>query len=273
MISVNKLKQALDEPLKNTITFLKWCIFACIAGVVIGGVGVAFHYGIFYATALRTEQPWLLWLLPIGGVIIVGLYKLCGMEHDKGTNFVLTAVRANDRLSWKTAPLIFVSTIITHLFGGSAGREGAALQIGGSIGAGIGRIFHLDDKDERIITMCGMSAAFAALFGTPLTATVFSMEVVSAGVMYYSALVPCVISSIIGVTLASACGIPPTHFNITQIPDVELLSMLRVIALGVLCALLSILFCIVTRKTARLYKKLFQTILFGLPSAVLRLSR
>lgn len=257
MTVMEKLKVWFKEPLKNTLTFIKWCAFACVAGVLIGGVGALFHYGIYYATELRTAQPWLILLLPAAGMVIVALYKVCGMAKDKGTNFVLVAVRSNEKLSWKTAPLIFVSTIITHLFGGSAGREGAALQIGGSIGAGLGRIFKLDDKDERIITMCGMSAAFAALFGTPVTATAFAMEVTSVGVMYYSALVPCILSSVIGVSIASVCGIAPTHYVISQIPDTDIATMLRVIALGVLCALLSILFCCTTQKAAQLYHKFF----------------
>ena len=84
----------------------------------------------------------------------------------------------------KSAPLIFVSTVLTHLTGGSAGREGAAIQFGGSIGNQLGRIFHLDEFDHHVMVMCGMSAAFAAVFGTPMAAAVFAMEVVSVGVMY-----------------------------------------------------------------------------------------
>ena len=107
------------------------------------------------------------------------------------------------------APLIFVSTLITHLFGGSAGREGAALQMGGSIGSSIGRIFRFDEKDKHVMIMCGMSAAFSALFGTPMAAAIFSMEMISVGVMYYIALVPCVISSLIAHGIAS-------YFNVTK---------------------------------------------------------
>ena len=103
---------------------------------------------------------------------------------------VLFSVRSRETVSWKTAPLIFTATVITHLLGGSAGREGAALQLGGSLGQTLGRLFRLDIKDMHIITLCGMSAGFAALFGTPIAAAIFAMEVVSVGVMYYAALVP-----------------------------------------------------------------------------------
>lgn len=114
------------------------------------------------------------------------------------------------------APLIFISTLITHLFGGSAGREGAALQLGGSIGNGIGKLFHFDDKDKHIMIMCGMSACFSALFGTPMAAAIFSMEVVSVGIMYYAALVPCVISSLVAHGIAVSFGISQELFSLIR---------------------------------------------------------
>ena len=105
-------------------------------------------------------------------------------------------VRSEKNVPLALAPLIFISTVITHLCGGSAGREGAALQLGGTIGSQIGGLFRLDEKNQHILIMCGMSAVFAALFGTPLTATFFAMEVISIGVIYYAGLVPCIISSL-----------------------------------------------------------------------------
>ena len=150
-----------------------------------GGIGTLFHLCMEWANETRIQQGWLIWLLPLGGAAIALLYRLCGMEQDQGTNLVITSVRSTQHLSFRTAPLIFISTFFTHLLGGSSGREGAALQMGGSIAYQIGRWIHLDEKDERIIVMCGMSAAFSSLFGSPLTAAVFSMEVISVGVMYY----------------------------------------------------------------------------------------
>ena len=175
------------------------------------------------------------------------------MDKDPGTNFVLVSVRTSDKISILMAPLIFISSTITHLLGGSAGREGAAIQLGGSIGGQIGRLIKLDEKDERLITMCGMSAAFAALFGTPITAAVFSMEVISVGVMYYSAIVPCVLSAVIGTKLASYFGVAPTAFEIFGVPELTVLNISKTALLAVLCALLSILFCIVMHKSSKLY--------------------
>ena len=116
-------------------------------------------------------------MLPLAGVLVVFLYSIFKYKNDKGTNLVLSTIHAEAELPFKMAPLIFISTIITHLFGGSAGREGAALQLGGSIGNQLGRWFKFDEKDKRIVVMCGMSAAFSAMFGTPIAAAIFSMEV------------------------------------------------------------------------------------------------
>ncbi len=237
-------------------TFLKWVVFSCIIGVVVGGIGILFHFSIQWAGETRERFPALLWLLPLGGLFIVWLYRISGLQKDEGTNFVLLSVRGGKPLRLRTAPLIFVSTVITHLFGGSSGREGAALQIGGSVSSKIGSAMHLDDKDARILTMCGMSAAFSALFGTPLAAAVFSMEVISVGVMYYSAIVPCVLASVIASGLSALCGIPASRYVLSGIPGLSPLPVLQVLALAALCALVSMLFCLIMHRMPGWYAAL-----------------
>lgn len=237
------------------VVFVRWVLFSAVIGVVVGLVSSAFYLCFAWATGVQTKWPWLLYLLPLGGAAIVLLYRVCGMEKDRGTNFVLVAVRENAPLRLRTAPLVFLSTIITHLVGGSSGREGAILQIGGSISSKIGQWVHLDEKDSRVITMCGMSAAFAALFGTPLAAAIFAMEVVSVGVLYYAALVPCTLSALIGVWVAGLCGVAPTSFPLSGVPELEPLSMLRVLVLGLLLALVSILFCRIMHGVSHLYDR------------------
>ena len=240
---------------EQALTFVKWLIFAAICGVVCGGVATAFYYAFSVVTNLRHAHPALIFLLPLGGVAIVQLYRVCGMAGDRGTNFVLVAVRENKPLRLRTAPLVFLSTIITHLVGGSSGREGAILQIGGSISSKIGQWMRLDDKDSRIITMCGMAAAFSALFGTPLTAAMFAMEVTSVGVLYYAAMVPCVLSSIVGLWVAQRFDVPPTAFTLEGIPNLSILTLLQVIGMGILFALLSIFFCRMMHAAPHLYEK------------------
>ena len=243
------------ELLEQPGTFVKWLVFAGVSGLLCGGVATAFYYAFEAVTGLRRANPWLLWLLPLGGVAIVLLYRVCGMEGDRGTNFVLVAVREDRPLRLRTAPLVFAATILTHLCGGSSGREGAILQIGGSISSKIGRWMGLDDKDRRVITMCGMSAAFSALFGTPLTAAMFSMEVTSVGVLYYAAIVPCVLASIVGLWVAQAFHVPPTQFSLAGVPNLSPLTLAQVIGLGVLFALLSIFFCRLMHAAPHLYDR------------------
>ena len=244
-------RQLLEQP----ATFVKWLVFAAVSGAVCGGVAAAFYHAFEAVTTLRQAHSWLLFLLPLGGAAIVLLYRWCGMEGDRGTNFVLVAVRENRPLRLRTAPLVFLSTILTHLLGGSSGREGAILQIGGSISSRLGRLMRLDDKDSRIITMCGMSAAFSALFGTPLTAAMFAMEVTSVGVLYYAAIVPCALSAILGLWMAQLFHVPATAFALEGIPDLGPVSLLQILGMGVLFALLSILFCRLMHAAPRLYEK------------------
>ena len=154
-----------------------------------------------------------------------------------------------------TAPLIFVSTILTHLTGGSAGREGAALQLGGSIGSLVGKLVKLDDKDKKIAVIGGMSGCFGALFGTPLAASVFCMEVANVGTFYYAALIPSVFSSFIGAGIAGIAGLPAERFVILEIPAFGVGPAVIIGILGILCALISVGFCLLLHGGEHLYKK------------------
>ena len=232
--------------------FFKWLLIAGAAGLLGGLIGSAFHLSVGWASELRGQNPWLLYLLPVAGLAIAGLYRLTGMER-KGTNSIIDSIHSGDRVSILLLPAIFISTVLTHLFGGSAGREGAALQIGGSLGFFIGKTSRLDDKDMRIATLCGMSAVFSALFGTPLTATLFVLEVISVGVMYYSALVPCLISALLALWVSSLFGVEPTRFVLAA-PELNAALLLRVAVLALLCALMSIVFCVVMHKTGELFQ-------------------
>ena len=178
--------------------FIKWIILSLITGTAVGFISSAFHIGLEKCADIRKEQPYIILLLPVAGLLIVSIYKLLKLTHDKGTNMVLIAVRDGSGMTWKNTLSIFTGSILTHLTGGSAGREGAALQIGGSVGSQLGIWFKLNEQDHRLITMCGMSAGFSALFGTPAAAAFFSMEVISVGIMHYSAIIPCSAAALIG---------------------------------------------------------------------------
>lgn len=235
--------------------FLKWTGLSILCGVSIGVAGAAFHYLIEEATHFREGHSFIIWLLPLAGVLIAWMYKAAGMETDGGTNTVLSSVRSEKVLRFRTAPLIFVSTILTHLFGGSAGREGAALQLGGSMGVQLGRLLRLDARSQHLLTLCGMSACFAALFGTPLTAALFAMEVVNVGAMYYAALVPCLFSALIGAGIAGWLGAAPTAFALENVPALSLETAVQAAGLGLLCAGISILFCVAVHGAAHGFRR------------------
>lgn len=237
-------------------TFIKWVICSAALGSILGLIGFLFHFSIEEATKLREQYPFLLFGLPFAGLIIVACYRGWNVTQPKGTNLVIESIRSNEKIPFKMAPLIFIGTVLTHLCGGSSGREGAALQIGGSIAAKLGRMFHMNEDDIRILTMCGMSALFTALFGTPLTAVVFSMEVISVGVLYYTAFVPCIIASIIAFSLSTSLGMVPVHFVLIEAFNPSP-NMIILLIFGALCAIISILFCIAMHKTAHAYKHFF----------------
>jgi len=238
--------------------FIKWAFISGITGVLGGAVGGIFGHAIRLAAGNFQKYTWLLYLLPVSGLVIVFLYRIAGQEKNKGTNMVLEAISSDQKISMTTGPLIFVSTVLTHLTGGSAGREGAAPQLGGSLGTLMGKVLRLDERDGKVAVMCGMSACFGALFGTPLAAGIFSMEVISIGVMYYAALVPCIFASFIGAGVSGLMGLSGEHFTIAEIPEFGVIPAVITVCLGILCAVLSIGFCLVLHQAEHLYRRFFK---------------
>lgn len=234
-------------------SFFKWGVLSLLTGGTVGAIASAFHISLRESAELRQRYPLIILALPLCGLLIALLYNLLGLTHDKGTNMVIIAVRDGEKMTWRNTAAIFIGSVLTHIGGGSAGREGAALQIGGSIGSQIGLWLKLSSQDFRMLTMCGMSAGFAALFGTPAAAAFFSLEVISVGIMHYSALLPCIISAVTGLAVSSLFGVTAEKHNIIY-NYVDFSVYLRVILIAVCCAFLSIIFCFVLKNAARLYK-------------------
>ena len=222
---------------------LQWLLLAIPTGLACGFVGTAFHLTVEYVTELRAAQPWLLFCLPVAGLAIVALYKATKCE-GVGTNTVIRAVQSGEPVSILLVPAIFLGTVLTHLCGGSAGREGAALQMGGSIGWNVGKLLHLHDHVRRTATISGMAAFFSALFGTPLTAALFAMMVEDVGLTFTSAFIPAFSSALIAYGVSLACGIAPTNFVLNSIPALTLDTAIRTALLGIACALVTRLFCL-----------------------------
>ena len=217
---------------RDISNLIKWLVFAVITGCIVGAASTLFSFTLKAVTSYRKAHEWIFLLLPLSGLVIVFLYEKLGKE-DGGTNQVLSTVRSRDDVPILSAPLIFITTALTHLAGGSAGREGAAIQLGGSIANQLGRWIHLDEEDRHVIVMCGMSAAFSALFGT-------------------------LIASLIASGFAAGMGVTPESFHVTDIPALTVETGLKmgVIALG--CAIVSIMFCIALNGAAGLYGRWFK---------------
>lgn len=234
--------------------FLRWSFLGALMGAVGGVIGTAFAKSVEAVTDLRIANGWLLYLLPLGGLGIVALYKLCRVS-GVGTNEVFEAVRTEKRVPVLLAPAVFLGSVITHLLGGSAGREGAALQLGGSIASAFSKLFRLKDGDRHILTVCGMGALFSAVFGTPLCACIFAVEVVSVGQFCSAALFPCMVSSVTAYGVALKLGISPERFAVNQIPSFGVNSLCTTLLIAVLAAVVSMLFCFCMHFFARLFKR------------------
>lgn len=240
----------------SLLALLRWLLAGGLTGLACGLAGGAFSLALSFVTGARAAHPWLLLLLPAAGVAIVWSYRALDMENDSGTNQIIASVRSGEKPRLRLAALIFAGTALTHLTGGSAGREGAALQIGGALSAAIGRLLRLDERNMNLIVLCGMSALFTALFGTPLAATVFSLEVVSVGILQYSALFPALFASLVSLGVTRLMGVQAVEWTLAGAPTLGPLPLLEVGVLAALCGLLSILFCLVMHGTARLYQRL-----------------
>lgn len=237
----------------NFFQFVRWMLIATLTGLVVGSVSTAFNFALKYAVDFRKTHLWIILLLPAAGLLIVLLYKLFHYENNAGTDTVIDSIHEEAHIPLRMSFLIFVSTVLTVLCGGSVGREGAAMQIGGSIGEQLGEALRFNEKDKKIILMCGISAAFSALFGTPMAAAFLAMEIASIGIMYYAALVPCVWASLTAFLLGRSLGSPFEDLSIRTVSRLDLPSLMQVILLAILCALVSILFCRAMHTVKKLY--------------------
>lgn len=233
--------ESKTEALSALRSMVQWLVLAVPTGLVCGVVGTAFHLAVEAVTELRGAQPWLLFCLPVAGLAITALYKGTKCE-GMGTNNVLRSVQDGEAVSPLLVPAIFFGTVLTHLCGGSAGREGAALQMGGSIGWNVGRLLRLNDHACRTATLSGMAAFFSALFGTPLTAALFAMMVEDVGLTFTSTFLPAFTASLIAYGVSLAFGIAPTRFAVAA-PALTVGMALRAAVLGLGCALVTRLFC------------------------------
>lgn len=240
-------------------TIIKWIyliLSALAVGLICGAVGGAFARSIAFVTALRGEYPWILYLLPFGGLVSAGIYKLAKTECF-GTNTAIESARGNAETPVVLIPAIFTASVITHLFGGSAGKEGAALQLGSGVASLISKVTKADVKMRSVLTLCGMAALFSAVFGTPVGACVFAFELAFAGSINALAMFPVIISSISAYFISTLIGVTPERFHIGIVPDFGIELFLKTVGVAIIVSLAASLFCHLLHGGEKLFEKVF----------------
>nr|WP_246362985.1 voltage-gated chloride channel family protein [Paenibacillus alba] len=238
---------------------LKWLFYGSLVGILTGSASALFLASLDEATIQRESHPWLLFLLPLGGAFMSYLYVKYGKNSAKGNNLILEQIQhGQETIPFRMAPLVLLGTILTHLFGGSAGREGTAVQMGGSFSEFIGKVFKVDETDRKILLMCGISSGFGSIFGTPLAGTIFGMEVVALGLVRYQALIPCFIASFVGNLITMAWGIQHIHYHMGTIPPFTTMLLIKVVIASILFGLTSLLFSELTHWLRKIYTLLFK---------------
>ncbi len=237
--------------------FLRVVIVSFVAGVACGLVGTVFVKSISFVTELRENNGWILYLLPVLGLVLTFIYNILKVK-GVGTNNIIKSVRTEEKVSPLLSVAVFSGTVLSHFGGASVGREGAALQLGGSLGELFARVFKIPEDFRRILVMSGMSGCFAALFGTPFAAFVFVLEIARVGKRCFVAIVPAFVSSITAFVVANKLGVEPEHFPVNEIPDFSPSILWKFILIAVVGAVVSMMFVYALHYSEKYFKKLIE---------------
>lgn len=253
---MNSLYNHLNDIKTVCKNFIKWFILSAMSGIIVGVVIVLFLKSLQTATFLRENNSWLIYFLPIGGTLVSYLYLSYGKDSSKGNNLIIERINEGEgNIPFRMAPLVFLGTFITHLFGGSAGREGTGVQIGASICSKIGKLLKLNKKDSTMIIISGVSSGFGVVFGTPIAGTIFGLEVSYIGKIRYEAIIPCLISSYIGNYIATLFKVQHGHYNMEFVSPQDVSIFYKVILCSILFGLVSKLFAEFTHFLKKVFAK------------------
>ncbi|RSL29535.1 voltage-gated chloride channel protein [Salibacterium salarium] len=246
----------------------QWIFFGSIIGIVIGSTtNFLLETNDYLGDVIRAKRDWLIFLLPFGGIIIGYIYMNYGKvflnytlnDTAKLNNLVIDSVHGKKEVPRRMGPIVYFGTFITVLFGGSTGREGAAVQMGGSVAAAVNKFFKVNRFDKKTLMMSGISAGFGAAFGAPITGAVFGMEMTALGKLKFEALVPCLVASFVGHYVTTAAwGHKHEEFIIQTVPQISISTFVIVILLSVIFSLISVLYCQLRHGIEKFSEKLFK---------------
>lgn len=244
------------EQLAMVPYLVRWLLLSCILGALAGTASAAFLYALDQATDTRLAHPWLLWLLPLAGLLTGCAYHYAGKSVEGGNNLLIDEIHDPQKIVPKRmAPFVLIATVITHLFGGSAGREGTAVQMGGALADQVTSIFGLEKADRRILLMGGIAAGFSSVFGTPLAGAIFGLEVLAIGRLRYDALLTCIASSLIADQVCHLWGIHHTVYVIPFVPAITPLGLGSVILAGIAFGIVGMVFADTTHALSAFIKR------------------
>lgn len=225
----------LNTYLKISENLLKWLLIAIVSGIFVGSASALLLESLYFVTDLRESNKWIIGFLPIAGLLIGLMYHYWGKSVVKGNNLLIDEIHSpKDIIPLKMAPLIYITTVITHLFGGSAGREGTAIQMGGALVDQISKIFKFSHENRKIIIVIGISAGFASVFGTPLAGAIFALEVLIVGRMRYEAIIPSFLAAVVADYVCLSWGVHHSNYVVDLVPEMDTIPFLVAILSGVL---------------------------------------
>lgn len=251
----------------SPVYLVKWTLLASVLGILTGSSCALFLWLLEHCSSLQAENSWLLWFLPLAGVLIGSVYATIGKSTETGNNLILNEIHEpGEGVPLRMAPLVLLSTLVTHLFGGSAGREGTAVQMGGSLAAGLSRFIpRMSIEETKILLTAGIASGFAGVFGTPVAGMIFAMEVLTVGRLNSSSILPCMIAAIVGDQTCLAWGIGHTHYSIASLlpagatshpAHVDARLLLCTVFAGVAFGLASLMFSELSHYLSRQFRRL-----------------